>query len=231
MLPVAILAGGLATRLGSISKNTPKSLIGIQDKAFIDWQLELLIDQGYEEFVICISHFAEKIRFHIENGQKYRASIKFSIDGAVPAGTGGALRKALPLLGDDFAVIYGDSFLPIDYSAVEKRYRELNCDALMTVLKNDNAYDKSNLNYSNSKISEYNKFHPNSSMLHIDYGLTYLNSAVFDSLIEPDPVDLSLLYGKLSKSGRLYGFEVYNRFYEIGSLSGLKDFSEYLERK
>jgi MurNAc alpha-1-phosphate uridylyltransferase len=231
MLPIAILAGGLATRLGDISKNTPKSLIKIQKKAFIDWQLELLIDQGYEEFVICISHFAEKIRFHIEDGQKYGASIKFSVDGPVPAGTGGALRKALPLLGDDFAVIYGDSYLPIDYSAVEKNYGELNCDALMTVFKNDNAHDKSNVNYSNSKILEYDKLNPNSSMLYIDYGLTYLNSAVFNSLIEPEPLDLSLLYSNLSKSGSLCGFEVYNRFYEIGSPSGLKDFSEYLERK
>jgi hypothetical protein len=101
----------------------------------------------------------------------------------------------------------------------------------MTVLKNDNVYDKSNLNYSNFKILEYDKYNPNSSMLHIDYGLTYLNSAVFDSLIEPEPVDLSLLYSKLSKSGKLCGFEVYNRFYEIGSISGLRDFSEYIEGK
>jgi NDP-sugar pyrophosphorylase family protein len=101
----------------------------------------------------------------------------------------------------------------------------------MTVFKNDNAFDKSNLNYSNSKIVEYDKYNPKSSMLHIDYGLTYLNSTVFDSLTEPEAFDLSILYTNLSKSGRLNGFEVHNRFYEIGSLSGLNDFSEYLERK
>jgi MurNAc alpha-1-phosphate uridylyltransferase len=230
MFPVAILAGGMATRLGKISKDIPKSLIEIKENAFIDWQLKLLTEQGYEEFVICISHYADKIRQHIGDGKKYTASIKFSIDGALAAGTGGALRKALPILGDNFAVIYGDSFLPIDYSAVEEKFIDSKCDALMTVFKNDNAHDKSNVNFSNSKVLEYDKFNPKPAMHYIDYGLTYLNSTVFNSFVEPEPVDLSVLYSDLSKCGRLCGFEVYERFYEIGSVSGLKDFTEYLER-
>lgn len=230
MLPVAILAGGLATRLGTLSKNTPKSLIEIKSKAFIDWQLELLIEHGFDEFVVCISHQGEKIKNHLNDGKNYSARIKFSIDGVHPAGTGGALRKALPLLGDKFAVVYGDSFLPIDYSVVEKKFIESKCDALMTIFKNDDLHDKSNVSYSNSKIVEYDKVNPKSQMRHIDYGLAYLNSDIFNSFTDPEPVDLSILYSNLSKSGRLCGFEVYERFYEIGSVSGLKDFTEYMER-
>jgi NDP-sugar pyrophosphorylase family protein len=229
MLPIAILAGGFATRLGKISKNTPKSLIEIKNKAFLDWQIQLLIEQGYDEIVMCISHLAEKIMLHIGDGKKYGVRIRFSMDGALPAGTGGALRKALPLLGENFAVIYGDSFLPIDYSAVEKKFIESNCDALMTVYKNENAHDRSNVNYSNSKIFDYNKFNANPSMQYIDYGLTYFKSEVFDSPPGLEPFDLSVLFSNLSKSGRLSGFEVYERFYEIGSTSGLRDFRAYLE--
>jgi MurNAc alpha-1-phosphate uridylyltransferase len=228
MLPIAILAGGFGTRLGEITSNYPKCLLPINGKAFIDWQIDALIAAGYSDFVLCVSFKSELVKKHFSDGKKLGVRIEYSYDGKEQQGTGGAIRNALPLLGSEFAVIYGDSFLQLDYGEVEKSFVRSNAMATMTVFANGNQYDKSNVEFTGGKILAYNKFTPTNNMHHIDYGLTYFRREVFLEDRFEAPFDLSTLCQELAASGKLSGFEVYSRFYEIGSVRGIKEFSDYL---
>ena len=228
MLPIAVLAGGLATRLGSLTKDLPKCLIEISGKPFVDWQIELLRSAGYVKLVFCISYKSELVQNYLGDGSKWGVSIEYSLDGETQLGTGGAIKKALPLLGERFAVIYGDSFLPINYSQVEVKFLNSSFPALMTVFENENSFDRSNVQYDAGQLIEYAKTSENPLMRHIDYGLTYFHASTFDNYAGDSNFDLADLCADLSKVGKLGGFEVHERFYDIGSISGISDLSNYL---
>jgi NDP-sugar pyrophosphorylase family protein len=230
MLPIAILAGGYATRLGLLASDYPKCLIKINDRPFVDWQLDLLIKNGYSDFVFCISHKAELVQNYLGNGDDRGVQIRYSLDGEMQLGTGGAIQKALPLLGEKFAVIYGDSYLPIDYSKVESEFLKSANQAIMTVYKNQNKFDTSNVEFVQGKLLNYEKNANNPNMNHIDYGLTYFRSSVFPEMTDGTVFDLASCCHKLAKSETLQGYEVFERFYEIGSIQGIAEFSDYLRR-
>ena len=117
-LPVAILAGGLATRLGEITKTIPKALVEVAGEPFVVHQLALLRNAGVQRVVLCVAHLGEQIEAVLGDGRDYGIEVVYSNDGGELLGTGGALRHALPLLGDSFFVLYGDSYLICDYAAV-----------------------------------------------------------------------------------------------------------------
>ena len=231
MLPIAVLAGGLATRLGSLTKDLPKCLIEISGKPFVDWQIELLRSAGYVKLVFCISYKSELVQNYLGDGSKWGVSIEYSLDGETQLGTGGAIKKALPLLGERFAVIYGDSYLPIDYQAVEESFLESNAPALMTVFENNNNLDQSNVQFEQGQLLDYKKESLNPKMHHIDYGLTYFQSSVFADYPDNSLFDLSEVSSDLSELAKLSGFEVFQRFYEIGSVSGIAELSRLLEKE
>ena len=230
MLPVVILAGGLATRMKPITEKIPKSLIEVNDKPFILHQLDYLKSQGIQNIVLCIGHLGHMIESLIGDGKALGLNIQYSLDGDKLLGTGGAIKKALPLLSKDFFVLYGDSFLPIDYKDIEDAYVSSKKNALMTVIKNNNQWDKSNVEFASGTLIEYNKHHPNERMHYIDYGLSILNQSIFDAYLENESFDLSDLYHKLSLHNHLAGFETFERFYEIGSQNGLKETENYLSK-
>ena len=227
MLPIAILAGGYATRLGSIAKGYPKCLIEINGRPFVDWQLDLLIKNGYDNFIFCVSYKSEQIQEYLGNGARYGVQIRYSIDGEKQVGTGGAIRNALYLLGSKFGVIYGDSYLPTDFSKIENYFLDSKKSATMTVYKNQNLFDISNVEYVNGKIISYKKGFDNSNMTHIDYGLSYFNNKPFSEYADMAHFDLSRLCEDLALKDDLDGFEVTERFYEIGSHQGIAQFSEF----
>ncbi len=231
MLPVAILAGGLAARLRPISETIPKSLVEVAGQPFIVHQLSYLREQGVRKVVLCIGYLGEMIEDVVGNGSKFGLDVSYSHDGPVLLDTGGAIKKALPILGDQFFVLYGDSFLPVDFGAVEQAYLESGLDALMTVLKNGDLWDKSNVLFSDGRLVEYNKRAPRTEMTYIDYGLGVLSGAVLDDYMAHQAFDLADVYQELSLQGRLAGLEVHERFYEIGSHSGLKETEAYLLTK
>jgi N-acetyl-alpha-D-muramate 1-phosphate uridylyltransferase len=231
MLPVAILAGGLATRLRPISETIPKSLVDVAGQPFIVRQLSYLRDQGVRKVVLCIGYLGEMIEDVVGNGSKFGLDVSYSPDGPVLLGTGGAIKKALPILGDQFFVLYGDSFLPVDFGAVEQAYLESGLDALMTVLKNGDLWDKSNVLFSDGRLVEYNKRAPRPEMTYIDYGLGVLSGAVLADYTAHQAFDLADVYQELSLQGQLAGLEVHERFYEIGSHTGLKETEAYLLTK
>jgi NDP-sugar pyrophosphorylase family protein len=230
MLDIAILAGGLATRLRPITDMIPKSLIEIEHRPFIDWQLQLLSLNGIEKIVICLGHKSEMVQDFVGSGERYGVEVVYSFDGPFQLGTGGAIRKALPLLGDEFMVIYGDSYLPTDYGVVEAAFYSAKKPALMTVFSNDGAYDGSNVLFVGGELKKYSKHNPLPRMSHIDYGLSVYSNSVFSSLPLNLPIDLSEICEDLSINGSLAGYEVHERFYEIGSLGGIQDFREYIRR-
>ncbi len=230
MLPIAILAGGYATRLGNLTSSIPKSLIEINGRAFIDWQMDQLIAAGYTEFVLCVSHKSELIQRHLGDGSNLGVKVYYSLDGREQLGTGGAIQKALRLLGSNFAVIYGDSYLPINFTKVEEKFLSSNLQGLITVYENRDKFDTSNVEFRQGRVIRYSKKEKSPVMHHIDYGLSYFSKYAFTEFNKVDKFDLSAVYAKLLDIGEMGGFEVFESFYEVGSIQGINNFSEHLRK-
>jgi N-acetyl-alpha-D-muramate 1-phosphate uridylyltransferase len=222
-LPVAILAGGLATRLRPITEKIPKAMVEVAGEPFVFRQLKYLRDQGIRQVVMCIGYLGEMVQHAVGNGSQFGMDVAYSMDGDVLLGTGGALKRALPLLGPQFFVLYGDSFLPVEFMPIERAFTASGKKALMTVLKNANQWDKSNVLFRNGELIEYNKRQPRPEMEFIDYGLGVLAGSVLGAYPDGEPFDLADVYHTLSLEQQLAGYEVHQRFYEIGSHSGLKE--------
>jgi N-acetyl-alpha-D-muramate 1-phosphate uridylyltransferase len=231
MLAVAILAGGLATRLRPLTDRVPKSLLEIAGRPFIFHQLEMLRNEGVDRVVLCVGHLGEQIRAVVGDGRTHGIAIDYSFDGNELLGTGGALRRALPVLGAAFFVLNGDSYLRCPLARIQSAYEASRRPALMTVLRNDNRWERSNVLYRNGEIIEYDKHSPRADMAHVDFGLSVLSSAVFAPYATAKVIDLADICQDLSRSGLLAAFEVMERFYEIGSLQGIADTEEFLSRK
>lgn len=231
MLPVAILAGGLATRLRPITEKIPKALVEVAGRPFLAWQLEQLRKEGVNEVVLCTGYLGKMIEEVIGDGRSFGLKVSYSHDGETLLGTGGALKKASPMLGAAFFILYGDSYLPINFQAVEKAYLGSGRSGLMTVLANQNQWDKSNVLFEGGQLVEYNKRGPRPEMHHIDYGLGILRADSLNPYAEDEAWDLADLYHELSRKGNLHGYEVYNRFYEIGSHQGLSETESYLNQQ
>ena len=230
-LPVAILAGGLATRMKPITETIPKSLLDVHGKPFIARQLECLARKGARRVTICIGHLGEMIRDAVGTGGGFGLEVRYSDEGDTLLGTGGALKKALPVLGDKFLILYGDSLLECDYQAVERSFLQGGRKGLMTVYRNDDLYDASNVLFADGRIEVYDKSKRTPEMRHIDYGLGCLSARALDDIPEGGRVDLAVIYQNLLQQGELAGFEVFQRFYEIGSPEGLAETRRYFAMK
>jgi NDP-sugar pyrophosphorylase family protein len=230
VLDVAILAGGLATRLRPITETIPKAMVAINGKPFIAYQLEYLKSQNISKVVLCLGYLGEQVQKFVGNGSKFDLHVEYSFDGPVLLGTGGALKKALPKLGKHFYILYGDSVLPVNYLPVEEAYLSSGKLALMTVLKNSNQWDKSNVIFDNGELVIYDKKQNNPLMNYIDYGLGLINAEVLEKNSELN-FDIADVYNKLSLNNELKGYEVFDRFYEIGSHTGLKETEQFFKER
>jgi NDP-sugar pyrophosphorylase family protein len=229
-LPVAILSGGLATRLRPLTETVPKALIEVNGEPFLAHQLRLLSSRGIERVVLCVGYHGEMIRDYVGDGSRFGLHADVLFDGQILLGTAGAIRHVLPLLGEDFFVLYGDSYLPCDYSAVAAEFLRSGKRGLMTVFRNDGKFDASNIEYRDGQIVRYDKQSTTPAMRYIDYGLGAFRAGVFAELRDGIPCDLAAVYQSLLSAGDLATFEVPERFYEIGSPCGLDETSEYLRR-
>jgi N-acetyl-alpha-D-muramate 1-phosphate uridylyltransferase len=228
MLPVAILAGGLATRLRPLTDRIPKSLLEIAGRPFIFHQLELLKAQGVGRAVLCVGHLGGQIEAAVGDGRTLGLEIQYSFDGDQLLGTGGALKQALPLLGDAFFALNGDSYLPCSFARIQSAFEAARRPALMTVLRNDNRWEKSNVVFKDGELITYDKHCRRPDMTHIDFGISVFCSDVFAPYSASKVFDLADICRDLSVTGRLAALEVSERFYEIGSPQGMKDAEEYL---
>jgi len=232
MLQIVILAGGLATRMRPLTNDIPKSLIKVNGMPFLFHQLNLLYKRGFNNIHFCLGHLGEMVENEIKMSGLYdKINFSFSYDGTTQLGTGGAIKNAEKYLDQTFFVIYGDSYLDISYDTmlsfhIEKQNKNA---STMAIFKNKNKLDQSNVYFDGINL-RYCKFNPTPDMQYIDYGVGILNKSFFNKTFN-FPFDLANLYEDLSKMDLLNGFEVHNRFYEIGSPEGLIDISNYLKKQ
>jgi NDP-sugar pyrophosphorylase family protein len=222
-----ILAGGLGTRMRPLTETCPKTLLPAGGRPFAWHQLHWLAAQGIDEVIYCIGHHGEMIRRYWSEEAWPIRSIRYVDEGEQLRGTAGAVRLACEqgVLDDRFLVIYGDSFLPVEFAPIWNAFQESGKPAVMTVLRNEGRWDRSNVIYQPGRVVLYDKAAA-PGMQYIDYGLSSFRREVF---AEFPYSDLAAVFHDLSIAGRLAGFQVHERFYEIGSPAGLRDFEQYLE--
>ena len=228
LYPVVILAGGLATRLRPITEKIPKVLVKIGGKPFIYHQLRLLHSHGIRRVVISAWYHGDMIREYVGDGNKFDMQVDYVFDGDAPLGTGGAIRNSLHLLTSSFFVLYGDSYLPCDYAAIQAYFISGNLPALMTVFRNLGKWDTSNVEMADGRIVQYDKKNKTPQMQHIDYGLGIFTPSVFEYLQEGQAADLANIYQKLVAEKKLLAYDVPERFFEIGSFAGLHELNDLL---
>jgi N-acetyl-alpha-D-muramate 1-phosphate uridylyltransferase len=228
-MQTAILTGGLATRLNTLRLEVPKSMIEVGGKPFLQYQIELLKKNNIYDIILCVGHLGDQIIVYFGDGSQFGVNIKYSWEKEELLGTGGALKKASPLLNDTFIVMYGDSYLDFNYNSFIELFYQSQVSALMAVYKNNDTLDKSNVSFNNGKILNYDKRGKTKIAYYIDYGATILSKKVLDIIPNNKFYDLADVFNYLSLKNTLFGYEVKNRFYEIGSVMGLRDFEEYMQ--
>ena len=237
-MQTVILAGGLATRMRPLTENFPKALLPIAGHPFIHWQLKHLAQTGVTDVVLCVGFRGDMIQDFVKDGSEWGLKVKFVDEGKDLRGTAGAIRLALDqgVLEERFLITYGDSYLPVSFQKVWESYIDSGLPAIMTVYKNQNQFDKSNVWFEEGKIKVYDKFvKPDSpyfkNIKYIDYGLTGLNRETVKKEI-PSGVksDLAELFHRLSLKGELAGWDSPKRFYEIGSQEGLKELDTLMQK-
>jgi N-acetyl-alpha-D-muramate 1-phosphate uridylyltransferase len=221
-LPVGILAGGLADRLRPLTETIPKALVDVAGRPFAEHQLEWLRRRRVDRVVFLVGYRGEMIREALGDGSRWGLAIEYVFDGPRLLGTGGAIKRALPTLGTPFFVLYGDSYLDCDLADIARVFRASGADALMTVFRNENRWDASNVLFEGGRILKYDKRDRTPAMQHIDYGLGVLSAAALDGYPDNAPFDLASVYQGLLARGALAAYEVTSRFYEIGTPEGLE---------
>jgi len=229
-IPIALLAGGLATRLRPITEKVPKVLVPVAGRPFLAHQLELLRKQGIRRLVLCLGHLGEMVVQEFGDGSAYGMQLEYSFDGPKLLGTGGALRQALPKLGREFFVLYGDSYLTYPFAPIAEYFECSGKAGLMTVYRNDGLYDTSNVVFRDGEIAVYDKKVKLPEMRHIDYGLSLFRADVFQKYPADEKFDLADVMTKLVAEKQLAGYEVPERFYEIGSHAGLAELEALLSK-
>ena len=227
-MQVAILAGGLATRLGELAQDQPKSMVRVLGKPFLEYQLDLLKKNGVREVVLCIGHLGEQIETHFGDGGRFEMNLKYSRESR-PLGTAGALKNAHRLLNDIFFTMYGDSYLFIDFQAMMSYFTSRNKLALMSVYKNCDRYDSSNTVVQGGLVKRFSKQEKTEDMVYIEYGVNLFKKRVLDLVPQGEPYGLEALFPQLIQKEELLAFEAKERFYEVGSSGGLGEFREYIK--
>jgi NDP-sugar pyrophosphorylase family protein len=226
---VCVLAGGRGTRLGDAVANIPKPLLEVAGEPFLLHQLRLLAAHGATDAVLCVGYLGGVIEERI-GGAQFGMRITYSYDSPGLDGTLGAIRRALPLLPDRFLVLYGDTYLRLDYRGAAQSWQDSGLPALMTVLRNAGRWDGSNAVYEDGRVIAYDKVHPTAQMHWIDFGLGGLEKRAL-SIGPRAERDLSALYTELAAVGQLCGYEVGERFYEIGSPASLREADAFLREE
>jgi NDP-sugar pyrophosphorylase family protein len=229
-IPVAILAGGLATRLRPLTDKVPKVLVTVAGKPFLAHQLELLRRQGIQRAVLCLGHLGEMVVREFGDGRESGVHLEYSFDGPTLLGTGGAIRQALPRLGERFFVLYGDSYLPAPFRPIAESFDGSGQAGLMTVYRNEGRFDTSNIVFRDGRIAAYDKKNRVPEMQYIDYGLSLFRAPVFEDWPASQAFDLAEVMTRLVARGEMAGYEVSERFYEIGSPTGLAELEQLLGR-
>jgi NDP-sugar pyrophosphorylase family protein len=230
-MQIVILCGGLATRLSHLTKYTPKSMVDIEGKTFLEYQIENLKKQSIKDIVLCVGHLSEKIEEYFGNGEKLDVNIKYSYDKEKLLGAIGALKNAEPLLKDTFFIMYGDSYINVDFHKVRDYFMLHDKPALMVVYKNQDKYDRSNLIIQDNMVVGYGEKERTRDMIYIDYGTSILRKKVLENVPVDTLYSTEQFFSDLVKKRELMAFEVQERFYHIGDLEALEEFRSHIRTK
>jgi NDP-sugar pyrophosphorylase family protein len=228
-MQIVILCGGLATRLEHLTKNIPKSMIEIKNKPFLEYQIENLKRSNIKDIVLCVGHLSEQIKNYFGDGEKFDVNIKYSHDGDKQLGPIGALKNTESLIEDIFFILYGDSYLNLDYQKMYSYFKTQNKLGLMAVYKNFNRFDKSNLIVKDDMIVAYGEKERTKEMIYIDYGTSLLRKKALNLIPKNTFFTTGEFFSNLISKNELLAFEVKERFYHIGNPDALKEFSNYIE--
>ena len=227
-MQIIILCGGLATRLGNLTKNIPKSMIKINNKPFLEYQIENLKKHSINEIVLCVGHLSEQIEKYFGNGENFGVEIKYSYDGDKQLGPIGALKNAESLIDEIFFIMYGDSYLNVEFKTISSYFSNHNKLGLMVVYKNFNKIDKSNLIVKNNLITAYGEKERSKEMIYIDYGTSILRKKALDLIPKNTYYSTGQLFSKLISKNELLAYEVKKRFYHIGTPAALNEFKDFI---
>ena len=234
-MQVVVVLGGQGSRLGPLTDTVPKAMVDVNGKPFFQYMLEMLKKFGFRKFLFCIGRHGQVISRYFGSGSKFDCQIEYSNDGQELLGTAGALRNAVDMLEDDFLLLYGDSFMDIDYNELISRYKwskeNDSKKAIMTILRNSNRYDKSNVLFGDGRILRYDKNNPADDMQHIDYGVSILSKELIRQIPKGRHIDLADIYTKAVDDGVLAGCSVWKRFYEIGTAESLNEFRGFMQSR
>jgi NDP-sugar pyrophosphorylase family protein len=230
MPPLALLAGGLAKRLRPLSESVAKVMVEVAGEPFIAHQLRLLRRESITHVVLCVGYLGRQVEDFVGDGSRYGLTVDYCYDGPVLLGTGGALRRALGQLGPEFLVMYGDSWLDTAFAPVIDAFRASGRSALMTVYRNSDRWDRSNVWFEDGHIRVYDKENRVPQMQHIDWGLSMVKAEVLAAKPAGEPIDLAAVYSALARKDLLAGYEMTTRFYEIGSPAGLRETDTLLRK-
>jgi NDP-sugar pyrophosphorylase family protein len=223
MVQTVIMAGGMGTRLGRLTARRPKSLVTIQGRPFLEHQIELLRENGIRRILLCTGHFGDQIKARFGAGRELGVAIQYSEEGEDLLGTGGALKKAEPLLEEQFFLLWGDSYLLLDYREIWSAFIKSRSLGLMVVYKNSNERIRSNVAVRDGRVARYDKWQPHPDMLYIDNGLSAWSKEILKMMPAGRPLQLERLFQKLALRGEVTAYETEQKFYEIGSVSGLAE--------
>ena len=229
-----ILAGGIGSRMWPETRTMPKTLLPVHGRPFAAWQLDWLARSGIESVVYCVGYLGQDVRAFVEDGSRWRLSVRYVDEGDGLRGTAGALRLAHDegALAEDFLVLYGDSWLQVDPAWVLREARSRREPALMTVYPNSGRWDASNVIFDDTRVVRYAKglSERPEAMRWIDYGLMAFRRDVVADRVEPSTWHgLASVLSAPAEEGLLAGVEVSERFYEIGSVEGREALESFLQ--
>lgn len=226
---IVILAGGLATRLHPVTKRIPKSMVEINGRPFLEYQIDLCKKNGVEEIVLCVGHLWEQIRDYFGNGRAFGVNVIYSVENK-RLDTGGALKNALPHLDEKFFVMYGDSYLTSSWQEMAEFYIRMKVLGLMSVYRNNHQLAPSQLMIDKEGfITEFTKKDFRPEMEYIEYGLNIFPRSIINQIPEKS-FPISRYFDLLIRQHQLISYESKERFYEIGCLEGLEITQELLKK-
>ena len=227
-LPVAILAGGLGTRMLPHTLVVPKAMLDVAGEPFAAHQLRLLARQGYTNVVFLVGYLGTVIEEYVGDGSRFGLRVRYVYDGDQPLGTAGAVVQALPLLGNAFLLTFGDAYLRVDHADVERAFLASETDGMMTIFRSADGGERPNVELRNGRIGAYEKKAPLPKMEYIDYGLSAFRARAFARFQAGEPADLTAINQALIEREQLAAYVVEHRPFEIGSPQGLAETEHFL---
>lgn len=227
-MQVAVLVGGLGTRLGKLTEEVPKPMVLVGGRPFLEYEVELLKKGGIDDFVLCVGHLGEKVERHFGDGTGWGVKMRYSYDGPRLLGPAGAVKAAEPLLGDRFFVTYGDAYLRLNYKAMMGALLDSGRLALMAVLQNRNRYGNSDVEVEGDSVVRYDKRAKGKGMEWVNFGVTAMRKAALSLLKNGERCEEEEFYGELIRRRQLGAFRVEERFYEIGTPASLAEFERFI---